>query len=119
MGCEIKGDLVHCGRIINAGELANILETVASCSRLSGLDGLTTLSTSTGQTVKREHIFIWLSAGNIGKKLKKGARKKSRRVADTSGFQVCHSPEGTFMSAAISGLDPVGPLKPAFWWKNR
>jgi hypothetical protein len=35
MGREDKGDLVHCGRIISAEELADILETVAICSRLS------------------------------------------------------------------------------------
>jgi hypothetical protein len=35
MGRESKGQLSHCGRVISAEELADILETVATCSRLS------------------------------------------------------------------------------------
>lgn len=35
MGCEVKGHLVHCGRIFSDEELSDIRETVATCSRLS------------------------------------------------------------------------------------
>jgi hypothetical protein len=35
MGREIKGHLSHCGRVISAEELADIRETVATCSCLS------------------------------------------------------------------------------------
>ena len=35
MGREIKGHLSHCGRVISAKELADIRETVATCSCLS------------------------------------------------------------------------------------
>jgi hypothetical protein len=35
MGRENKRDIVHCGRVITTKELANILETVVTCSSLS------------------------------------------------------------------------------------
>jgi len=35
MGREIKGHLSHCGRVISAEGLADIRETVATCSSLS------------------------------------------------------------------------------------
>lgn len=56
MGREIKGHLNHCGRVISAEELADIRETVATCSRLSRSELARTIG---------EHLEWYSASGSL------------------------------------------------------
>jgi hypothetical protein len=56
MGREIKGHLNHCGRVISPEELADIRETVATCSRLSRSELARTIG---------EHLEWYSASGSL------------------------------------------------------